>query len=215
MRTFSARRASGVHGSVVVTAKSNGSPAVFLDRDGVLLKNLPGYIRGREDVTFLPGAFHALRLLSQTKFKIFLVTNQSMVGRGFVTLKEAEAINDYVVHLVVQNEGRIDQVYMCPHAPDDNCDCRKPMPGLILQAEKEFSLDLSKSILIGDALSDIQAAKAAGIGKAVLVKTGRGHRQSLLPLAGHLGSYDIFDNLDTAIANLLSPADENSSFISP
>ncbi len=99
--------------------------------------------------------------------------------------------------------GRVDGVFMCPHAPEDACSCRKPSPGLLLQAAKELSLDLSRSILIGDALTDLMAGRAAGIEKVAMVRSGRGAGQSRLPEALSLQPFPIYDTLAEALADLI------------
>ena len=92
---------------------------------------------------------------------------------------------------------------MCPHAPDDLCDCRKPMPGLILQAASDFDIDLERSILIGDALSDLEAGRAAGVGQVVLLRTGRGAAQLETPEAKTTDPFPVYDTLGEALADLI------------
>jgi len=184
------------------------NPAVFLDRDGVLIENRDQYVRTWNDVALLPGVLEALALLSQLPVKIVIVTNQSVVGRGIITVDEALTIQNRLVQVIHQAGGRIDGSYMCPHAPPQGCSCRKPLPGLIIQAAAELSIDLSRSAIIGDALSDIQAGQNAGIPLRILVKTGRGEKQSLLPQAQTLKPFLIVnrfaDAVDYLIPNLLS-----------
>jgi D-glycero-D-manno-heptose 1,7-bisphosphate phosphatase len=159
--------------------------AVFLDRDGVINENREDYVKTWDEVCFLPGALRALARLSLTPFRIVLVTNQSPIGRGILTEEQVEAINRRLVSEIEAHGGRIDGVYYCPHHPDDGCECRKPRPGLLLRAARELGLILSKSYLIGDAVSDVEAAKAAGC-SPILVLTGRGRNQRpLLEQRGH------------------------------
>ena len=163
-------------------------PALFLDRDGVVIKNHADYVRSWEDVVFLPQVMDDLVMAASSPYKIVIVTNQSVVGRGLISLQTAEEINSKFVRCIREAGGRIDAIYLCPHAPDDNCDCRKPKPGLLLQAAEDLSIDLAKSIIIGDAFSDLQAGKAAGIQRLVLVRTGRGATQELLKSSSQSGS---------------------------
>ena len=114
-----------------------------------------------EEVHFLPGAFEALRRLSRSDYVLVLVTNQSAVGRGIVTLDKTMEINERVVAEIKTKGGRVDASYICPHHPDEGCDCRKPAPGMLLRAAEELKLDLARSYAVGDAVSDIQAARAA------------------------------------------------------
>jgi len=153
--------------------------AVFLDRDGVINENRDDYVKGWEEIRFLPGVFQALARLAATPFRIGLVTNQSAIGRGILTTEQVEEINRRLVEEIEAHGGRIDGVYYCPHRPDDGCDCRKPRPGLLLRAARELDLELDRSYLIGDAASDVEAAMAAGC-RPILVLSGLGQRQRLL-----------------------------------
>jgi D-glycero-D-manno-heptose 1,7-bisphosphate phosphatase len=148
-------------------------PAIFLDRDGVINENRAGYVKSWNEVRILPGALDALRSLARLDWPIVVVSNQSVIGRG---LTSGEAVKD--IHARLREEaakagGRIDAFYYCPHRPDEGCDCRKPAPGLLLQAARELGIDLRRSYMVGDAEEDAQAALAAGCGP-ILVKTGRG-----------------------------------------
>lgn len=179
-------------------------PAVFLDRDGVINENRAAYVRSWADVVIYPQALAALARLKAAGWPVVIVTNQSMVGRGLVSRAAAEGINRQLVAAIANNGGQIDRVYMCPHAPEANCDCRKPQPGLLLQAAEELALDLKRSIMVGDALSDIGAARAAGVGWAALVRTGRGAVQAQLGEAAALGPLPVYDTLHAAVEALLS-----------
>ncbi|MCL4559448.1 MAG: HAD family hydrolase [Chloroflexi bacterium] len=177
-------------------------PALFLDRDGVIIKNRRGYVRTWEDVAFFPHALEALVRMRTGAFKIVVVTNQSQVGRGITSLAAAEEVNRRFLEQVEAAGGRIDGIFMCPHAPEDRCDCRKPRPGLILQAKQALNLDLSRSILIGDALEDIMAGENAGVPHRVLVLTGRGRAQNRLPAARTLKPYQVRRSLAAALEKL-------------
>jgi D-glycero-D-manno-heptose 1,7-bisphosphate phosphatase len=179
-------------------------PAIFLDRDGVLIENVDTYVRSWADVAVYPWTFAALARLKNSPYKIVIVTNQSLVGRGIISAEAAAAINDRLVAEVRASGGRIDAVFMCPHAPSVNCDCRKPQPGLILQACSRLSLDLSRSVMIGDALSDIGAGQNAGIPKNILLRTGRGDAQRKLPQAQAMQPFHTCASLDDAVDALLS-----------
>jgi D-glycero-D-manno-heptose 1,7-bisphosphate phosphatase len=179
-------------------------PAIFLDRDGVIIENRANYVRSWDDVAFIPPALRALAWAKQSPYLFIIVTNQSFVGRGLATLHQAEEINRLVVNEIVRNDGRIDGVYMCPHAPRDRCSCRKPKPGLLLQAAQDHSLDLSRSFMVGDALSDLKAAEAAGVNNRVLVLTGRGTEQTALPEAVTLKPFLTCQSLEEALRTFLS-----------
>jgi histidinol-phosphate phosphatase family protein len=177
-------------------------PAVFLDRDGVIIENRANYVRSWDDVSFLPGVFPALRRLFESPYRIVIVTNQSAVGRGLLTLELAKEINTRIVNAIEEQGGRIDSMQMCPHTPQDKCSCRKPEPGMLIQASAEFSLDLATSVLIGDSRTDLLAGKAAGIGHLVLVRTGLGADQESLLEESGLSSIHVFDDLAKAISRL-------------
>src|SRR5690242_11423395 len=103
-------------------------PSIFLDRDGVLIENRADYVRDWSQVKIIPEAIHALSLAPLTQYKVVIVTNQSAVGRGLMLLETAHQINERLIHLIRDQGGQIDAVYMCPHTPEDGCSCRKPLP---------------------------------------------------------------------------------------
>lgn len=154
--------------------------AVFLDREGTLLNNQHGYVIAESDVEFLPCALSAARTLADTDFAIVIVTNQSPVSRNMITLGDALALNSHIAGLITTAGGRVDATYLCPHQDDDSCECRKPRPGMLLRAEADLALDLSKSVVIGDSLRDLELALAVEA-SAILVLTGNGEhaRRSL------------------------------------
>lgn len=159
-------------------------PAIFLDRDGVIIENRSDYVKSWQEVIIYPQALIALAVLSRTPYKIVVVTNQSAVAKGLTDLAEVQVIHRNLVGEVASAGGRIDACYLCPHSPEDQCRCRKPKPGLLIQASQELSIDLGASIMIGDALTDLQAGQAAGVGMKILVLSGRGKAQAGLPEAG-------------------------------
>jgi D-glycero-D-manno-heptose 1,7-bisphosphate phosphatase len=157
--------------------------AVFLDRDGVINENRADYVKRWEEFVFLPHVFEPLRQLAQNGLLTIVVTNQSAINRGLVSRETVETIHRRMCEVISRNGGRVDAVLTCPHRPDENCTCRKPRPHLLLQAAERFDLDLSRSYLIGDALSDIAAGLAIGC-CPILVLTGLG-RQELVRLKAH------------------------------
>ena len=173
--------------------------AIFLDRDGVIIENRSDYVRSWSEVEILPGVIQALAPLPE--YKVVMVTNQSAVGRGLMTIDTADEINSRLVEHIRKHRGQIDAVYMCPHAPDADCHCRKPNPGMLLQAAQDLSLDLSHSWMIGDAWSDLQAGTAAGVRHIALVRTGRGNDQLLQPKPASLSltDYYVFKDLAEAL----------------
>ncbi len=152
--------------------KTQTHRAVFLDRDGVLMED-NNYVGQLERVQIIPAAFEALRRLQQAGFALFVVTNQSGIGRGYFTRDHVEIVHNHLNKQFAAHGIRIDRYYVCPHHPDDNCDCRKPSPKSLRDAAKEFHLDLAGCYMIGDRASDIKAGHNAGV-KTILVLTGAG-----------------------------------------
>ena len=147
--------------------------AIFLDRDGVIIENRSEYVRSWEAVAFIPGALAALAEIARSAYAIVIVTNQAGVGKGVISLAEAEAINERIQTEIERVGGRVDGFYLCPHTESDGCECRKPKPGMLLAAAHDLNLDLSQAWMIGDAVTDLQAGAAAGA-RPLLVLTGRG-----------------------------------------
>jgi D-glycero-D-manno-heptose 1,7-bisphosphate phosphatase len=170
-------------------------PAIFLDRDGVVIENRADYVRTWSHVTFLPGAIDALSRFRREGFKIILVTNQSAVGRGLLAIDDAHRINERLVETIKAQGGWVDGVFMCPHKPEDNCVCRKPLPGLLLQAAREFSIDLRTSWMVGDAWTDLLAGQAAGVEGTIMVRTGRGASQLDQIQPGEIGPFVICEDV--------------------
>lgn len=150
--------------------------AVFLDRDGVICENRPDHVKSWSEFHFLPGALLAMRRLAATPFRIVVVTNQAIIHRGTVPASTVEEIHERMARAVRRFGGRLDAIYYCPHRPEEGCPCRKPKPGLLLQARRDLGIQLEGSYLIGDALTDVEAALAVGC-QPILVRTGRGAAQ--------------------------------------
>ncbi|SMC82123.1 D-alpha,beta-D-heptose 1,7-bisphosphate phosphatase [Desulfocicer vacuolatum DSM 3385] len=147
---------------------------IFLDRDGVINVDSPDYIKTPDEFHFIPGSTKAMALLTAHGFDIILITNQSVINRKMVTPATLDAIFDKLKSGVAAEGGTIKDIFFCPHTPRENCSCRKPLPGLILQAQKKYSLDLKETCMVGDSAKDMLCARNAGCGKSVLVKTGNG-----------------------------------------
>ena len=179
-------------------------PAIFLDRDGVLIENCPNYVRSWDDVEIFPAAVEILSEMASLPYLIVLVTNQSVVGRGYISLDAAQNINQRLIKKLSEMGCRIDGAFICPHAPEDHCSCRKPQPGLLLQAAQTLCIDLSRSIMIGDAWTDMQAGQAAGVAQLGLVLTGRGDQQLALNKPSELTSVAVYKDLTAALQDLIS-----------
>jgi len=135
--------------------------AIFLDRDGTINENGAGYIHKIEDFQFKPKAEEALRKLSETDYKIIILSNQSGIGRGYFSEQDLEKFHKQMLAIMKEKGIRIDGFYYCPHHPSDNCSCRKPKLGLIKKAVQDFNVNLSKSWMIGNEEKDILTGKRA------------------------------------------------------
>lgn len=152
-------------------------PAVFLDRDGTLNMD-KGYVHRIEDWEWIPGAIDALAALRKAGFLLIVVTNQAGIARGYYGEAAVNNLHEKINQELQQHGGQINGFYHCPHHPEFSaaCECRKPKPGLIHAACRDFDIDLRQSWLIGDKASDIQAGWAAGL-KSILVLTGYGNNE--------------------------------------
>ena len=149
---------------------------VFLDRDGVINENLnDGYVSKWDEFTFIPKTKEAIAALTDAGWDVIVISNQAGVGKGVMTAQAVESINIRMVQEISRHGGKIKAVYYCPHRPDENCGCRKPKPGLLIQAAQEWGIALSASYLVGDKISDIHAGAQVGC-TTILVETGWGKK---------------------------------------
>ena len=146
---------------------------VFLDRDGTINHDSPDYIKNRSEFKIMPGSIEAIRLLTLSGFTSIIITNQSALARKLISPDELDHIHAIMKAAIRSGGGKITDIFFCPHLPNEGCDCRKPAPGLLLQAQLKYNIDLPTSIMVGDSAKDIECARNAGCGKAVLVKTGK------------------------------------------
>jgi D-glycero-D-manno-heptose 1,7-bisphosphate phosphatase len=148
---------------------------LILDRDGVLNEEAPdlGYITRPEAWRWIPGSLEALALFARAGCRISVATNQSGVGRGLMTMKDLDTVHALMASEARAAGGRIDAVFACVHAPGDACDCRKPAPGLIAASVAASAIPREQTLVVGDAVRDLEAARRAGVA-AVLVRTGKG-----------------------------------------
>jgi D-glycero-D-manno-heptose 1,7-bisphosphate phosphatase len=149
--------------------------AVFLDRDGVLNRDSPGFIKTPEELHILPGAPEAIAQLVCAGFLAIVVTNQSGLSRGLLTEESLRAIHTKMRAAFAEVGGPLSAIYYCPHLPEEGCACRKPAPGMLLQAARKHQIDLSQSWLVGDKPEDIACGAAVGC-RTILVLTGQTHR---------------------------------------
>ena len=144
--------------------------AIFLDRDGTIIRQVDELIQG-EQLLLLPKAADAIKRFNQLGYLCVVVTNQPIIQKGLITLKEAEQLNELLIKKLSQIGAHIDAVYMSPHSYPSTCSCRKPAIGMIRRAQKKFNIDLNKSFMIGDSTRDVATGVNAGT-KTILVKTG-------------------------------------------
>ena len=176
--------------------------AVFLDRDGVLNEER-SYLHRVEDVVIVPGAPGALKRLAGAGFKLFIVTNQSGVGRGYFTMADVEKVNAHLTAEFARHGVRFEKIYFAPEAPDLPSRGRKPSPQFLFDARDEFSLDLTQSFMVGDKLIDLECGWNAGVNRSILVRTGYGAKTES-DEAGKLGAAVVVDDLPAAVEWILS-----------
>ncbi len=144
----------------------------LLDRDGTINAERH-YLRDPDELELLPGAVEGIRLLRESGFRVVVVTNQSAIGRGMLDWPALERIHERLGALLSAQGAWLDAIYVCPHRPEDGCDCRKPAPGLAERAAREFEAELRHAVVIGDKPCDVQFGKAIGA-TTILVQTGYG-----------------------------------------
>lgn len=148
---------------------------VIVDRDGVINEDSDDYIKSPEEWIPIDGSLEAIGRLKKAGYGVAVATNQSGIARGYFDLEMLDKMHQKMNDLLAQRGASVDGIFFCPHSPSDNCVCRKPKPGLLLQIGQQFGIDLKETFFVGDSLSDVQAAKMAGA-RPVLVKTGKGLR---------------------------------------
>lgn len=182
--------------------------AVFLDRDGVIAQE-KSFILEKKELELLANSAEAIKLLNQNNYLVIVISNQSAVARALASKEKIDEIWQHL-HFLLNNQGaRIDKVYYCPHHPDPKkgklpeytkeCDCRKPKPGMIFQAQKEYNIeDLSQCFLIGDQTTDIKSGITAGC-KTILVETGYGGSDKKIEIRPHFTEKDLYN----AVTNII------------
>lgn len=175
---------------------------IFIDRDGVINENRSDYVKSWSEFCFLPGSIEAIAKLTQAGHRIVVCTNQAGVARGIISVETVEEIHRKMMAEIAEAGGLIEKVYYCPHGKDENCPCRKPRPGLLLRARDELALDMTDAVFIGDSITDVRAATAAGI-HPILVLTGLGMEQLREHYQEAGGPFRISMNLKHAVENIL------------
>jgi D-glycero-D-manno-heptose 1,7-bisphosphate phosphatase len=137
-------------------------PFVILDRDGVINYDSVDYIKSPDEWHPIPGSLDAIAALNRAGFQVLVATNQSGIARGLYDIMTLDQIHEKMMHELGTHGGYIDEIFFCPHHPDDHCKCRKPKPGLIHQIATKYPINLAETFFIGDSLVDVQAANFAG-----------------------------------------------------
>jgi D-glycero-D-manno-heptose 1,7-bisphosphate phosphatase len=179
--------------------------AAFIDRDGVINEER-AYVGSPQDFVLLPGALSGLQRLQAAGYRLIVITNQSGIARGFYTEADYLQLEAHMQELLAQGGVTLDLVQYCPHLPDApleryrmDCECRKPRPGMLRRAAEMLDLDLQLSFLVGDRLADIQAGRAAGVGRCYLVRSGQA-----LSAPDIAAADGVFGDLDECVADVLS-----------
>lgn len=178
-------------------------PCIFFDRDGTLIEER-NYLSDPSGVALIVGAAEAVRLARAHGYLAVVLTNQSGVGRGYFTLDDVRRVNDRMLALLAAAGAHVDGIYVCPHAPEDGCGCRKPRTGLVEQAARELDIDLPRSWMIGDKAADVELARNAGM-RGVLVLTGYGAGAEAT--AGQMASFQAPGVLE-AVRNIIASGAE-------
>ena len=143
--------------------------AIFLDRDGIINIERKDYVKTVEEFVFIDGIFEVMKWIKDKGYLVIIITNQSAINRKIINENDLQKIHNFLFKQAKRQNVKIDGIYFCPHTPDENCECRKPKPGMILKAAQEFQIDLKNSIMIGDSNTDMEAAQQAGC-DGILVK---------------------------------------------
>lgn len=177
---------------------------IILDRDGVINYDSDEYIKSPEEFIPIPGSLEAIARLNKAGYCVTVATNQSGIARGYYSEDTLAQMHAKLDHLLQEVGGKIDAIYFCPHGPQDQCDCRKPKPGLLKQILNAYNVQGANVTVIGDSLRDLQAAITVGA-KPILVKTGKGE-QTIAKLAEQpeLAQVPIYDDLNSAVDHLLT-----------
>jgi len=182
-------------------------PLIILDRDGVINEDSDEFIKSPDEWQPLPGSMEAIAQLKNAGWQVVVATNQSGIARKLFDLDTLHAIHDKMHSLAQEYGGGIDAIFFCPHGPKDNCDCRKPLPGLFEQISKRLNTKLYNVPCIGDSLRDIKAAQAAG-GQPILVRTGKG--STTLYNAEGIEDVPVYCDLKQAVNALLNGTLKNN-----
>ena len=174
---------------------------IILDRDGVINTDSPNYVKTPDEWCAIPGSLEAIARLKQAQHTVCVATNQSGIARNYYTKETLDAIHQKMQDALAEHGAIIDGIFYCPHHDIDQCDCRKPKPGLLLQIQQQFPTPWNETIFIGDSIRDLQAAKAADC-PSILVATGNGRTT----LEQHQPKVPYYPDLAAAVDDILGEA---------
>jgi D-glycero-D-manno-heptose 1,7-bisphosphate phosphatase len=181
------------------------SKLVILDRDGVINHDSDEYIKNVDEWLPIDGSLEAIARLNHEGYTVVVASNQSGLARGFFNIEALTAIHKKMDDMLEQLGGRVDAIFYCPHGPDDNCTCRKPKPGMLLEIGQRFNISLKDAIFIGDSVRDVEAAQHASA-RAILVRTGKGKKAEQILKSNNTSDVPVYDDLAAAVEALLQQA---------
>ena len=176
---------------------------IILDRDGVINQDSDAYIKSADEWIPLPGSLEAIAKLNRAGYTVAVATNQSGLSRGYFDLETLSGMHRKMEDLLSEYGGQVDAVFYCPHGPNDGCECRKPSPGMLHEIGERFQANLKKVFFIGDTISDMKAATAAGV-KPILVRTGKGEKTEKLLSENNFSHVPVHNDLMSAVEDILS-----------
>lgn len=177
-------------------------PLIILDRDGVINEDSDAYVKSVDEWIPIPGSIEAIGRLCRAGYRVAVATNQSGIGRGYYDLVTLQAMHDRMLSLVRAAGGDIEAICYCPHITEDGCNCRKPLPGLLLQIQEQLQMPVEGAYMVGDSIRDLEAGQAVGC-RLVLVRTGKGEKSCQKLAASGLGNVSIYANLAEFVDHLL------------
>ena len=187
-----------------MTAGGIGRGLIILDRDGVINYDSADFIKSADEWRPIPGSLQAIAALTRAGFTLAIASNQSGLARGLLDQQALDAMHAKMLGLIHEAGGRIGHIVFCPHGPDDDCDCRKPRPGMLEQLARHFDTSLAGVPVIGDSLRDLEAAAAVGA-RPILVRSGKGRRtEAALP--ERFAGVPVYDDLAAAARALINEA---------
>ena len=182
---------------------------IILDRDGVINQDSDDYIKNPDEWIPIPGSLEAIAKLNRAGYTVVVATNQSGLSRGYFELKDLSAMHRKMETLLSELGGQIDAIFYCPHGPKDDCDCRKPKPGMLREIGERFAVNLKKVFFIGDTISDLKAATAAGV-NPMLVRTGKGEQTERLLEENNFSHVPVHNSLMAAVDSILGDTSNTS-----